>query len=162
DRKGFEGRAALNRKDYGIVGPGRYNALLAIGKAMVGDEVDLPLTIEAFHAPGRDTLPDPAADSLWRAILARGVAPVAADYRALRATTPDSWMRINEGRLNSVGQQLAEGGRAADAVEVFKLQAESYPQSASGPSGLAFAYAVLGDRENAVASAEKAVAMNPL
>lgn len=161
DRAGFEGRTTLNRKDYGIVGPARYNALLELGKAMVGDDVDLPLAVEAIHPTAKDTLFDRAADSLWRAIVARGMAPVAKDYRAQRATTPDSLLPINEQRLITVGLQLVEGGRPSDALEIFKLEAEAYPQSSSGPAGMAFAYAALGDRENAVANAEKAVALNP-
>jgi polyisoprenoid-binding protein YceI len=161
DRAGFEGHTTLNRKDYGIIGPARYNALLELGKAMVGDDVDLPLAVEAIHATAKDTLFDRAADSLWRAIVTRGMTPVAKDYRALRATTPDSLMSVNEQRLSAVGIQLLEGGKPSDALELFKLQAEAYPQSASGLAGMAYAYAVLGDRENAVVNAEKAVAINP-
>jgi polyisoprenoid-binding protein YceI len=161
DRAGFEGHTTLNRKDYGIVGPARYNALLELGKAMVGDDVDLPLAVEAIHPTVKDTLYDPAADSLWRAIVARGMAPVAKEYRAQRATTPDSLMPVNEQRLSAVGTQLLEGAKPSDALEIFRLQAEAYPQSASGFAGMAYAYAVLGDRENVVANAEKAVALNP-
>jgi polyisoprenoid-binding protein YceI len=161
DRIGFEGRTALDRKDFGIVGPARFNAITELGKLMVGDEVDLPLAVEAIHQAPKDTLPDRAADSLWRAIVARGAAPVAKQYRDLRATTADSLMPVNEPRLNAVGAQLLEQGRPADALEVFKLQAEQFPQSASGLTSMAWAYAILGDRQNAIANAEKAAAMNP-
>ncbi|TMQ73436.1 MAG: hypothetical protein E6K81_04790, partial [Candidatus Eisenbacteria bacterium] len=161
DRTGFEAHAVLNRKDYGIVGPARYNALLELGKAMVGDEVELPLTIEGSHQAPRDTMTDRAADSLWRAIMARGVAPVAKDYRALRATTPDSLMPVSEGRLNNVGYQLVDRGRPLEGIELFKLAVETFPQSAFGLGGLAYAYATLGDRENATANAERALAINP-
>jgi polyisoprenoid-binding protein YceI len=161
ERVGFEGRLALNRKDYGIVGQARFNAIMELGKAMVGDQVELPLAIEGIRTMPKDTLQDRAADSLWRAITARGVAAVAAQYRALRATTPDSLMPVNEFRLNAVGLQLVERGKPADALEVFRLQAEAYPTSASGPVGMAYAAATLGDRENAGAHAEKAVALNP-
>jgi polyisoprenoid-binding protein YceI len=161
DRIGFEGRTTLNRKDFGIVGPARYNALTELGKMMVGDDVDLPLAVEAVHFAAKDTLRDRAADSLWRAVVARGVAPVAKQYRELHATTPDSLMPVGEGRLNAVGTQLMEKDKPADALELFKLQAESFPQSASGHASMAWAYALLGDRENAGAAAEKAVAMEP-
>ncbi len=161
DRAGFEGHTTLNRKDYGIIGPARFNALTELGKLMVGDDVDLPLAVEAIHPTPKDTLRERAADSLWRAVVARGAAPVVKQYRGLRATTPDSLMPLNESRLNAVGFQLVEKGKPADALEVFKLQAEVNPQSASGLAGMAWAYATLGDRENAVASAEKAVAMEP-
>lgn len=161
DRAGFEGHVALNRKDFSIVGPARYNALLELGKAMVGDDVDLPLAVEAIHPTPKDTLQDRAADSLWRAVVARGVAPVAKDYRALRAATPDSLMPVNEPRLNAVGYQLVDRGKPVDGLEVFKLQAEAFPQSASGLVGMAYAYAALGDRENSAANADQAVQMNP-
>ncbi len=161
ERVGFEGRVTLNRKDYGIVGPTRFNALLEIGKAMVGDEVEMPLAIEGIRTVAKDTLPDRASDSLWRAIAARGIATAAKQYRALRATTPDSLMPVNELRLNAVGYQLAERGRPADALELFRLQAEVYPQSASGPSGMAYAAALLGDRAGAAAHAARALELNP-
>ncbi|HEY6866583.1 MAG TPA: YceI family protein, partial [Candidatus Eisenbacteria bacterium] len=161
DIVGFEGHAALNRKDYGIVGPATYNTLVELGKAMVADEVDLPLAVEAFHPARRDTLRDRAADSLWRAIEVRGPAAVAKEYRSLRAATPDSLLAVREPQLNAVGMQFVESGRARDALELFVLQAEGYPQSASGFSGLAYAYATLGDRANAIASADRAVALNP-
>ena len=161
ERVGFEGRLALNRKDYGIVGQARYNALMEIGKAMVGDQIDLPLAIEGIRTMPKDTLQDRAADSLWRAITSRGVTAVAKQYRDLRATTPDSLMPVNEFRLNAVGIQLVERGKPADALEVFRLQADAYPTQASGLVGMAYAAATLGDRENAVLHAEKAVALNP-
>lgn len=161
ERVGFEGKVSLNRKEYGIVGQARFNAIMEIGKAMVGDQVELPIAVEGVRATPKDTLQDRAADSLWRAIMARGVLPVTKQYRELRATTPDSLMPVNEPRLSAVGMQLVERGRPADALEVFRVQAEAYPQSASGPAGMAYACATLGDRQNAVANAEMAVAINP-
>jgi polyisoprenoid-binding protein YceI len=161
ERVGFEGRLTVNRKDYGIVGQARFNAIMEIGKAMVGDQIELPLAIEGIRTTPKDTLSDRAADSLWRAIQTRGVAMVAKQYRELRATTPDSLMPVNEFRLSAVGNQLVESGKPADALEVFRVQAEAYPQSASGPAGMAYACAALGDRENAAGYAERAVALNP-
>lgn len=161
ERVGFEGRVTLNRKDYGIVGPSRFNVLLEIGKAMVGDEVELSLAVEGIRMVPRDTLPDRTADSLWRAVLRRGAAPVAKDYRAMRVAATDTLSPRDEFRLNAVAYALVEGGRAADGLEMFRLQSEESPGSASGPSGMAYAYAVMGDRANAEASAEQALALNP-
>ena len=161
DRAGFEGRVGLNRKDFGIIGPARYNALMELGKAMVGDDVDLSLAVEAVHQTPKDTLQDRAADSLWRAVVARGVAAVIKDYRALRASRPDT-LPVTEFRMSAVGYQLADRGKPTEAIELFKLESETFPQSPSGLVGLAYAYATVGDRENSTASAQKAVAMNPL
>ena len=160
DWAGFEGRAVLNRKDYGIVGPSRSNVLLEMGKASVADDVELRLAVEASRPLSPDTLRDRTADSLWRAVLARGVAPVVKDLRA-QGSAANSVMPVSEFRLAMVGYRLADGGRPLDGLEIFKLQAEAFPQSQSGLSGMAYAYAMLGDRDNARASAEKAIALNP-
>ena len=161
ERVGFEGKVAINRKDYGVVGQARFNAIVEIGKAMVGDQVELPLAVEGIRFVAKDTLQDRVADSLWRAVTTRGVLAVTKQYRELRATTPDSLIPVNEQRLNAVGMQLVEKGRPADALELFRVQAEAFPQSASGPSNMAFACAALGDRPNATAHAEKALSINP-
>lgn len=160
DVVGFEGHAVLNRKNFGIVGPDRYNVLLGLGKAMVGEDVDLPLTVEAFRPATGDSISDRAADSLWRSVVARGATPVVREYRARRATTPDSLMSVREPQLNVVGYQLLGHGRPSDALAIFALESETFPQSASGLSALAYAYASVGDREHASASAHQAVALN--
>lgn len=162
DWAGFEGHAKLNRKDFAIVGPARSNVLFDMGKASVADDVELRLAVEASRPVPGDTLRDRVADSLWRAVVARGVAQVVKDLRALRSTMPDSLMPVNESRMNTVGYQLVGRGRPFDGVEMFKLQREMFPQSAAGPTGMAYAYAVLGDGPNAAASAEEAIAMNPM
>ena len=161
ERVGFDGKVSVNRKDYGVVGQARFNAIVEIGKAMVGDQDELALSVEGIRATPKDTLQDRAADSLWRAVMARGASAVTKQYRELRATTPDSLMPVNEPRLGVVGMQLIEKGKPADALELFRAQAEAFPQSAAGLSNMAYACALLGDRTNAAAHAEKALAINP-
>ena len=161
ERVGFEGKVTLNRKDYGVAGQARFNAIMEIGKAMVGDQVELPLAVEGIRFTAKDTIQDRATDSLWRAVTTRGVLAVTKQYRELRTTTPDSLMPVNEQRLGAVGMQLIEKGRPADALELFRAQAEAFPQSAAGPANMAYACATMGDRTNAASWAEKAVALNP-
>lgn len=161
DWAGFEGHVVLNRKDYGIVGPASSNVLLQLGKASVGDEVELRLAVEANRLLPADTIREHGADSLWQAIVARGVPAVVKDLRARRSASADSLVPVTEARMNLVGWQLVERGRPLDALELFKLQAEAYPRSGSGQTGMAYAYATLGDRDRARASAEQALALNP-
>jgi polyisoprenoid-binding protein YceI len=160
DRVGFEGRLTIRRKDYGIVGPPRFNRILEKG-IIIGEDVEIPISIEGWKANAKDTLQDRSADSLFRAIGGRGLAAVSRDYRALRARTPDSLMAVDEGVLNDVGYQLLAHGRAADALQVFSLEAESYPHSAFAQVGLGQAYATTGNREQAIASCEAALKLNP-
>ncbi len=161
DWAGFEGHTVLNRKDYGIVGPARSNVLLELGKASVADEVDLRLAVEASHPLPRDTLRDRTADSLWREVLARGVAPVVKDFRA-QWSAPANPTPVSELRLAIVGYQLADRGRPLDGLEIFRLESEAFPRSPTGPTGMAYAFAVLGDREEARASAQRAIAVSPV
>lgn len=160
DRIGFDGALTLRRKDYGIVGPERMNAVLERG-IVIGEDVTLALSVEGFKPNPRDTLRDRTADSLYRAVLARGVKKVAEGYRALRATTPDSLMAVSEGVLNVVGYQLLFKDRAAEGLEVFRLQAEAYPSSAFARVAMGQAYATIGDREAAIASCEEGLRLNP-
>lgn len=160
DRIGFDGHLTIRRKDYGITGPPRFNVVLAKG-IIIGEDVDIPISIEGWKANVRDTLQDHTADSLFRAINAGGLAMAIRNYRAERARTPDSLMAVDEGVLNTVGYQLVYRARPADAVEVFRLETESYPKSAFAQVGLGQAYATAGDREHAVASCEDAIRLNP-
>ena len=159
-RIGFEGRVTLNRKDYGIVGPPEMNALLDRG-IIIGETVDIPLALEGWRASARETLEDRAADSVYRAVLARGVPAVAKQFREARAKTADSLLAANETVINEVGFQLLEFGRLEAARDVFRLEVEAWPASGFGWVGLGQAWAMLGDRDQAVASLEKAVAILP-
>jgi len=159
-RIGFEGHLKLNRKDYGVVGPAPMNALLDKG-IVIGEQVDIPLAFEGWKATPRDTLSDRTSDSLYRQVLARGVEPVAKQFRALRAKTVDSLMVVDEGTINNVGYQLLSQGRPTEAVEVFQLEVVTWPDKVFGYVGLGQTYAVLGNRERAVATLEKAVSITP-
>ena len=160
-RVGFEGDLVLHRRDYGIVGPARFNALTEMGKAMISDDVDLPLAIEGWRAGARDTLPDPVADSLARRMTLAGFATVARECREARAHTPDSLVAVNEAVLNGLGYALLDRGQPEGAVNVFQLEAEFYPRSEFPLTGLSQAYATLGDSAHAVECGARAVAMNP-
>lgn len=159
-RIGFEGRVTLKRKDFGIVGPPNMNALLEKG-IVIGEDVEIPIAVEGWRAMGRDTMRDRTADSLYRAVLARGVPAVAKQFQAERGRMPDSLMAVDEGTINAVGYQLIEKGRAAEAVGLFRLEVETWPANPFGYTGLGQAYATLGDRERAIPALENAITIQP-
>jgi polyisoprenoid-binding protein YceI len=160
-RVGFEGRLAVRRQEFGLIGPARFNVLTEMGKAMIGDEVELPLAIEGWRAGPRDTLFDHAADSLARRVGTAGFASVAKEYRELKARTPDSLMVVDEAVLNNLGYAYLERNQPVNALSAFQLEVESAPRSAFAFTGLTQAYAALGDSVHAIESGTKALAMNP-
>ncbi len=158
-RLGFEGRLAIARQDFGVTGFDRFNRLTSLGQRMIGDQVDLLLSIQGWmwtptELRGVD-------DSLYRAIVERGMDEVTRNYHAQRAHTPDTLMAVNEDVMNSMGYHLIRQHRPQDAVRMFALEAEAYPGTAFPQVGLGQAYATLGNRDLAIASCEKAVALNP-
>jgi len=160
DRIGFEGHLTLKRKDYGIVGPARFNVLLDKG-IIIGEDVDIPLAVEGWKPALHDTLRDPVSDSLFRVVLKSGAPTMVHQFRALRAATPDSLMAAMEAPLNGLGYQLLALQRTTDAFAIFQLEVESYPRHAFGYVGLGNTYAVAGERELARQTLEKATAINP-
>jgi polyisoprenoid-binding protein YceI len=160
DRIGFEGAFTLKRKDYGIVGPPRFNVLLEKGM-VIGEDVEIPIAVEGWKASPHDSLRDAVADSLYRAVVARGVPAIAKQYRVARTLTPDSLMRVSEETLNTVGYQLLGQKRTADAIGLFQLEAETFPKNPFGYTGLGQAYATAGERDLAMQALEKAVALEP-
>jgi dienelactone hydrolase len=62
-----------------------------------------------------------------------------------------------EGEMNRYGYQLLQGGNAKDALEAFRLNVDAYPSSANTHDSLSDAYLALGNREEALTHAEKAL-----
>ena len=79
--------------------------------------------------------------------------------RSKRARKPEVLFPENE--TNLLGYQLLQEGNAKDAVEVFKLNVEAYPASANTYDSLSDGYLALGNKEEALRYAEKAIEMLP-
>lgn len=66
-----------------------------------------------------------------------------------------------EGAINRIGYQLLQQKRVDDAINVFKLNVEAYPNSANVYDSLGDAYVAKGEKELAIKSYEKALQINP-
>lgn len=62
-----------------------------------------------------------------------------------------------EGEANAYGYQLLQGGRAEDAVIVFQMTADAYPESANVYDSLSDAHLAAGRRAEALRFAEQAL-----
>jgi tetratricopeptide (TPR) repeat protein len=81
-------------------------------------------------------------------------------YRTFKADPTHRFVET-EGPLNRLGYALLQNKRAADALEVFKLNADSFPRSANAFDSLGDGYQAVGNRELAIQSYEKALAIDP-
>ena len=66
-----------------------------------------------------------------------------------------------EPQLNVLGYRLLGDKRFPEAIRVFRLATETSPQSANAYDSLAEAYAAAGDKDAAIRSYEKALALDP-
>jgi CubicO group peptidase (beta-lactamase class C family) len=100
------------------------------------------------------------AEVLMKTVEGRGVQEAVRQYRELKATQADRY-DFSEGQLNALGYQLLGAGRVKDAVEIFKLNVEAYPQSANPYDSLGEAYAAAGERDLAIQNYRKSLELNP-
>ena len=66
-----------------------------------------------------------------------------------------------ESDLNALGYGLLHSGRIQDAIRVFELNVEEYPDSFNVYDSLGEAYKEAGDRERAIELYRKSLELNP-
>ena len=79
-------------------------------------------------------------------------------YKEWQAKEPD---RFKEHDLNSIGYFLLGKKKIKEAIKIFKLNVEAYPDSANGYDSLGEAYMKAGNKELAIKNYEKSVQLNP-
>ncbi|HMI65210.1 MAG TPA: DUF2911 domain-containing protein [Cyclobacteriaceae bacterium] len=67
----------------------------------------------------------------------------------------------NENDLNNYGYQLLNQSQQDKAIEILTQCAQRYPKSANAWDSLGEAYAIKGDKKNAITNFKKALSMNP-
>ena len=97
---------------------------------------------------------------LEKAINEKGVAAGIAEYRDLRAKEAATY-DFSEPELNNLGYRLLRAGKVKEAVEIFKLNVEMYPQGFNTYDSLAEAYESLNERELAITNFKKSLELNP-
>ena len=66
-----------------------------------------------------------------------------------------------EPELNAYGYQLLNNGKFDEAIHIMKLNTENHPESANAWDSLGEAYALKGDKENAIKNFKKSLSMDP-
>lgn len=100
------------------------------------------------------------SEVLMTIIFEKNIQAAVDEYRNLKKTQPDAY-NFKESQLNMLGYQLMQAARTADAIEIFKLNAEAYPRSANCYDSLGEAYLLTGQKELAKINYKKAVELDP-
>jgi CubicO group peptidase (beta-lactamase class C family) len=125
-------------------GPGRLNETIA---KIIYDQPYQPP--KASIAPVLDKI-----------IKEKGIEAAIAEYRDLKAKQAATY-DFGENELNQLGYQLMRTDKVKEAVEIFKLNVEAYPQSSNTYDSLGEAYMNLDQRELAVTNYKKSLELNP-
>jgi polyisoprenoid-binding protein YceI len=154
----FSAALRLARKDFGIVGGSKYNDWFdQIRQASMADSVDVSLDITGWD-------PDYSRNHNFDQQLARiakdGIEATTSRLRALYRANPDT-LRDAEWEFTQVGKALMQRGQYRDAIEVMQLATEVFPKSANAQAGLARAFELSGDRDQAIAHTREALRIDP-
>jgi len=76
-------------------------------------------------------------------------------------SAPNSKFYFDENEFNRLGYQLMGQNKVKEAIEIFKLNVETYPESFNVYDSLGEAYMINGDDSLAVKNYEKSLELNP-
>jgi dienelactone hydrolase len=186
DSPGFPVLAAASRGDSGAVDQMRWilgwsrnpsNKFIEYKKAGHGTEMFAvekglePAILDWFAANLRDApakvsataaAKPTATEEFWATLTSPGgVAKARQMYDAAKKAGKHAGL-LSEADTNILGYtMMRQDNNAKDALEVFKLNADAFPDSANTYDSLSDAYLALGNREESLRNAEKALEMLP-
>jgi CubicO group peptidase (beta-lactamase class C family) len=99
------------------------------------------------------------AHLLFKAIVTEGAGAALKRYMEAKRAQPDA--ALSETQINAIGYVLLQRKKIAEAIEVFKLNVQDFPQSANVYDSLAEAYMTSGDKELAIRNYRRSVELNP-
>jgi CubicO group peptidase (beta-lactamase class C family) len=100
------------------------------------------------------------ASLLEKTIREKGIEAGIAEYRELKTKQPATY-DFAERELNELGYRLMGTGKVKEAVEIFKLNVEAYPQAFNTYDSLGEAYMNMNERVLAVSNYKKSLELNP-
>lgn len=107
---------------------------------------------------------DPPKKSIARTLIEtireKDVEAAANQYRELKKEK-SSKFDFQPDELNRLGYALLEKDRFDDAIKIFALNVETYPEYANGYDSLAEAYAAKGDKKQAIKCYAKSLELDP-
>lgn len=122
-----------------------------INEAIGGEQPAIAwLHYEQYNSPARQ---------LFKEIVTRGEAAIN-EYRERRKNSAGAPV-LNEVQMNRLGYALLQKQKVKEAIEIFKMNVEDFPQSSNVYDSLGEAYMVNGDKELAIKNYQKSIELNP-
>ncbi|HSS21265.1 MAG TPA: FKBP-type peptidyl-prolyl cis-trans isomerase [Pyrinomonadaceae bacterium] len=100
------------------------------------------------------------SDVISKTLAEKGVEAMIAEFRSLR-TSGAADLYVSESEMNALGYSLLRKKQMNEAIEVFKLNVEAYPQSANVYDSLGEGYLLQGDKEKAIENYQKVLEIDP-
>jgi len=99
-------------------------------------------------------------DTLLVTIFESGIDSAISQYRYLKETMPDKY-DFREAQLNTLGYILLRNRMIKEAIEIFKLNSEVYPESANVYDSLGEGLIASGNTDLAIENYQKSLDLNP-
>jgi tetratricopeptide (TPR) repeat protein len=100
------------------------------------------------------------AETLSATIATGGIDQAAQQYQQLRVAKVSSY-NLDEDELNILGYQLVKANKPEQAIRIFQLNVEAYPNSGNTYDSLAEAYMDDGNKPQAIANYKRSLQLNP-
>ncbi len=100
------------------------------------------------------------AETLSVTIAGSGIDQATKQYREVKAAAPASY-NFDEDELNALGYQFIQASKFKQAIRIFQLNVEAYPQSGNTYDSLGEAYMDDGDKAQAIANYQRSLHLNP-
>ena len=100
------------------------------------------------------------AQTLSATIVSSGADEAAKLYHDIKVGPPSN-NNFDEGELDGLGYQLIKTRKFKEAIRIFQLNVEAYPQSSNTYDSLGEAYMDNGNKPEAIANYQKSLELNP-
>ena len=100
------------------------------------------------------------AETLSATIATSGIDQAAQQYHQLRVAKATNY-NLDEDELNALGYQLVQANKLKQAIRIFQLNVEAYPNSGNTYDSLGEAYMDDGNKLQAIANYKRSLQLNP-
>jgi predicted Zn-dependent protease len=102
----------------------------------------------------------PIGQTLSDVIASGGIDQAIGRYHQLKAASPKLY-NFDEDQLNNLGYELVRAKKFDQAIRIFQLNVEAYPQSPNVYDSLGEGYMDAGDKPQAIANYQRSLQLNP-
>ena len=99
------------------------------------------------------------SDIISKTLVTQGIRPAISQYRSLKKSEPDKF-NFSKWELNTLGYRLIEIDMLPEAIEIFKLNVEEFPEYTRAYNDLADAYMLDGNKKLAIENYNKTLELD--